>query len=55
MARPALGANCVRAAEWFLGSNVTGVPLLDSETGGCADGLRPEGRNANEGAESTLR
>jgi len=46
--------DCVRAAEWFLGRNDTGVPLVDPETGGCADGLTPDGRNANEGAESTL-
>ncbi len=45
---------CVRAAEWFLGRNDTGVPLVDFETGGCADGLEPHGRNENQGAESTL-
>ena len=42
------------AAEWFLGTNDTGVPLLDEETGGGCDGLTRDGRNANQGAESTL-
>jgi hypothetical protein len=42
------------AARWFLGENDTGVPLLDLETGGCCDGLEREGRNENQGAESTL-
>jgi hypothetical protein len=39
---------------WFLGSNDTGVPMLDERTGGGCDGLGPEGRNRNQGAESTL-
>jgi hypothetical protein len=47
-------SGCVRAAEWFLGNNDVGVLLFDAETGGCADGLEPCGRNANQGAESTL-
>jgi hypothetical protein len=44
----------VRAFEWFLGRNNQGVPVYDFATGGCHDGLGPEGVNANEGAESTL-
>ena len=43
-----------RCFEWFLGKNDMSVPLLDGETGGCRDGLNPQGVNANEGAESTL-
>ncbi|MEO0086407.1 MAG: glycosyl transferase family 1, partial [candidate division WOR-3 bacterium] len=43
-----------RAFEWFLGRNDLGRPLYDYATGGCHDGLHPEGVNANEGAESTL-
>ena len=43
-----------RSFEWFTGRNDKGVPLLDGETGGCRDGLNPQGVNANEGAESTL-
>lgn len=42
------------AAAWFLGANDVGVPLLDAESGGCRDGLTPDGVNENEGAESTL-
>jgi len=42
------------AAGWFLGDNDVGVPLFDPETGGGFDGLEAGGRNANQGAESTL-
>jgi hypothetical protein len=45
---------CLRAAAWFLGANDAGVMLLDPVTGGCGDGLEPDGCNANQGAESTL-
>jgi len=39
---------------WFLGDNDAGVALLDEQTGGGCDGLRPAGRNGNQGAESTM-
>lgn len=39
---------------WFLGENSLRIPLYDSETKGCADGLHREGVNRNQGAESTL-
>jgi glycosyltransferase involved in cell wall biosynthesis len=42
------------AFNWFLGDNDLQVPLYDSETGGCRDGLHPERANENQGAESTL-
>ena len=42
------------AAEWFLGANDTGVQLFDPASGGCCDGLTRDGRNENQGAESTL-
>lgn len=42
------------ARAWFLGTNDAGVPLLDQDTGGCGDGLRADGVNRNQGAESTL-
>jgi hypothetical protein len=42
------------AARWFLGENDVGVALLDFESGGCCDGLELDGRNENQGAESTL-
>ena len=43
-----------RCLGWFLGKNDTGAMLYDPETGGCRDGLQPDGPNNNEGAESTL-
>jgi hypothetical protein len=43
-----------RAVGWFFGSNDTGVPMYDPETGGGFDGLTATGRNTNQGAESTL-
>jgi hypothetical protein len=42
------------AHAWFLGDNDTGVPLYNPSTGGSCDGLEPNGRNENQGAESTL-
>ncbi|GAA1965361.1 hypothetical protein [Amycolatopsis minnesotensis] len=43
-----------RAMGWFLGANDAGVALLDRDTGGCGDGLRGDGVNRNQGAESLL-
>lgn len=42
------------AFEWFLGRNTAGVEVYDFLTGGCRDGLGPDGLSDNEGAESTL-
>jgi glycosyltransferase involved in cell wall biosynthesis len=42
------------AFNWFLGDNDLQIPLYDSVTGGCRDGLHPERANENQGAESTL-
>lgn len=39
---------------WFLGENSLRIPLYDSDTKGCADGLQAVGVNRNQGAESTL-
>jgi hypothetical protein len=39
---------------WFLGDNDTGTPLHDPVSGGGCDGLERDGRNENQGAESTL-
>jgi hypothetical protein len=39
---------------WFLGENDLHLPLYDSATGGCRDGLHPDRVNENQGAESTL-
>jgi hypothetical protein len=43
-----------RCYEWFLGRNDLQLPLVDLSTGGCQDGLRADGLNHNQGAESTL-
>jgi glycosyltransferase involved in cell wall biosynthesis len=43
-----------RAFEWFLGRNDLGLPLYDSSSGGCSDGLHQDRVNENQGAESTL-
>ena len=42
------------AFNWFLGNNDLQLPLYDSVTGGCRDGLHPDRANENQGAESTL-
>jgi glycosyltransferase involved in cell wall biosynthesis len=42
------------AFNWFLGDNDLQLPLYDSITGGCRDGLHPDRVNENQGAESTL-
>ncbi|MGH9009214.1 MAG: glycosyltransferase, partial [Acidimicrobiia bacterium] len=43
-----------RAVAWFLGDNDTQVPMYDPQTGGGYDGLECDGRNDNQGAESTI-
>jgi hypothetical protein len=42
------------AVAWFLGENDAGAPMWDPATGGGYDGLRADGPNLNQGAESTL-
>jgi hypothetical protein len=42
------------AAAWFLGSNDSSTSLLNAASGGGCDGLERDGRNDNQGAESTL-
>jgi hypothetical protein len=42
------------AVAWFLGANDAGTPMWDPATGGGYDGLRADGPNLNQGAESTL-
>ncbi len=43
-----------QAFAWFLGNNRLGLPLYDSATGGCCDGLGKAQLNENQGAESTI-
>jgi hypothetical protein len=40
--------------SWFYGNNAHGLSLYDAESGGCHDGLNPNGVNENQGAESTI-
>jgi hypothetical protein len=44
----------IRAITWFLGDNDTQTVMYDPLTGGCYDGLKVDGPNVNQGAESTL-
>ncbi|HRT48364.1 MAG TPA: glycosyltransferase family 4 protein [Bacteroidales bacterium] len=44
----------IKAFAWFTGENDCSACLYDFATGGCRDGLTPEGVNLNQGAESTL-
>ena len=43
-----------RSIAWFNGDNDLGTLMHDEQTGGCYDGLTPNGPNVNQGAESTL-
>ena len=47
-------ATLFQAIAWFLGDNDTGVVMHDPLTGGGYDGLKQDGPNPNQGAESTL-
>ncbi len=42
------------AWRWFLGDNDSATVMFDPRTGGGFDGLESDGRNGNQGAESTL-
>ena len=42
------------AVSWFFGANDSGTSLYDPGSGGGCDGLERDGRNENQGAESTL-
>jgi len=47
-------ALALAAAAWFQGANDAGQLMWDAENGGGFDGLRADGVNRNQGAESTL-
>jgi hypothetical protein len=40
--------------SWYLGKNDRNLQIYDHASGGCRDGLQPDGVNENQGAESTL-
>jgi len=39
---------------WFHGRNSKGVNMIDTESGGCFDGINEYGVNLNQGAESII-
>ena len=43
-----------RAFDWFLGANELQLPLVDTESGSCRDGLHPDRANENCGGESVV-
>jgi uncharacterized protein YyaL (SSP411 family) len=43
-----------KAFDWFLGDNDLHLPMYDSQTKGCCDGLGPDNINTNQGAESIV-
>jgi len=43
-----------RCFEWYLGRNDIGQSVVDFSSRGCCDGLKQEGVNRNQGAESVL-
>jgi hypothetical protein len=51
---PRWAAGLALAVGWFLGENDSGFALTDERTGGGCDGLKSNGRNQNQGAESTI-
>ena len=51
---PRWGDATQRCAAWFAGSNDSGTAMIDPVSGGGHDGLETDGRNENQGAESTL-
>jgi hypothetical protein len=42
------------AFSWFMGTNSKNVVVYNAVTGGCHDGITPEGLNRNQGAEAGL-
>ncbi|MEY2451818.1 MAG: hypothetical protein QOD92_1392 [Acidimicrobiaceae bacterium] len=51
---PRWATGVAAAVAWFQGDNDAQAPMWDDDTGGGYDGLRSDGPNLNEGAESTL-
>ncbi len=52
--RPELKEKLEICFQWFLGKNDHNLPLYDSQTKGCNDGLEELDVNRNQGAESTI-
>jgi hypothetical protein len=43
-----------KSFAWYSGENSLGKSLIDPDTGGCFDGITPDGVNRNQGAESIV-
>ncbi len=43
-----------KSFAWYLGKNSRGESLIDSESGGCCDGITVDGLNKNQGSESII-
>ena len=50
--------NFIKAARtffaWYLGKNTNALSVYNPNTGGCYDGITPEGLNLNQGAEAIV-
>lgn len=51
---PRWAAGLASCADWFMGANDSHTPMFDAHTAGGYDGLEIDGRNINQGAESTM-
>jgi hypothetical protein len=51
---PAWKSAADRAFDWFLGENDLQIPLVDTDSGSCRDGLHPDRANENRGGESVV-
>jgi len=40
--------------DWYYGKNIAGQSMIDPQTGGCFDGVKQQGLNQNQGAESLI-
>jgi len=47
-------SKALEAFSWFIGLNTDRLAVVETESGGCRDGLEPGKLNTNMGAESTL-
>jgi hypothetical protein len=47
-------SKALEAFSWFIGLNTDQLAVVETESGGCRDGLEPGRLNTNMGAESTL-
>lgn len=50
----AYGEYAERAARWFAGENRSGAKLIDRATGGCHDGLAPDGPHPDQGGAAVV-